>query len=347
MRLISKFIIVSIILLIFSQSALGSEMPHVTGLSQLTSDEFHEYDASWSPDHSQIVYIKDGNYKDEIWVMDSNGENQKEVYENYILSHPDWGQNGILFVSWDLQPRDRHPNLWVIDNDLTNPHRLTMNKSDMKYPSWNNDGSKILTLWRNNYQYEIYTMDSDGSNLNRMTFLKSDIESPAWSPDNSRIAFYYEGDLWVMNADATNLMNLTDDDYILTNPTWSPDGEWIIFVSDENGYKDIWIMRSNGSEKTILIDKPKDQIDPDWSQDGTKLLFTSYENNDGDIWVAELDFSIVEEEVVTPTPTTNRPILEDPEAKENIPRLIILFVVILFLVIIFVVRRTFKRPKRR
>lgn len=345
MRLISKFIIISILLVVFSQLAFGSEMPHVTGLSQLTSDEAHEYDASWSPDDSQIVYIKKGYYKDEIWVMDSKGRNQIEVYENYLLSDPDWGQSGILFVSWDLRPRDRHPNLWVIDNDLSNPQRLTMNKTDLKSPSWSNDGSKILTLWKNNYQYEIYTMDSDGLNLNRMTFLDKDVESPSWSPDNSKIAFSYDSDIWIMDADATNLMKLTDDPHNIINPTWSPDGEWIAFVSDENGDKDIWIMRSNGSEKTVMINSTKDQVDPYWSHDGARLLFTSYQDGDGDIWAAELDFNLMEE---TPTPTpTKTTVFEDDESKENIPRLVILAAAILLIGIIFKIRGVVKGSRRR
>lgn len=328
----------------FILTAQGSEMPHVTGVLQLTEHTAHEYDASWSSDDANIVYIRDGHYKDEVWIMDRDGTNQRELFQNFLLSHPDWGPGGIIVVAYDRQPRDTHPNIWIIENDLITARRLTMNKTDLKYPSWNSDSTKILCLWKNNYKYEIYTMDQDASNLNRLTFLQTDVNTPSWSPDNSKIAYSYEDDIWIMNADATDLFQLTNDDYNQLDPTWSPDGEWIAFTSDEDGDKDIWIMRSDGTEMTLLINRSKDQADPAWSHEGSKLLFTSYENENGDVWEATLDFKTVE--ILTPTPTETLKTM-DEEAKQNIPRLALLGAVIIILVVFFLVRRAVRRSRAK
>ena len=69
MSIIKTSIIFILTVLILVQSASGSELPQVTGLTQLTDDTANEYDASWSPDDTSIVYIVDGSTHKNLRIM--------------------------------------------------------------------------------------------------------------------------------------------------------------------------------------------------------------------------------------------------------------------------------------
>ncbi|MCL7414738.1 MAG: DPP IV N-terminal domain-containing protein [ANME-2 cluster archaeon] len=344
MRFIEKTIVLILILTVFAQSVAGDNVPQVTAQFQLTNSTAYEYDAAWSPDDSAIVYIMDGLYGYELWTMDMATLNPKMLLQSTaLLGQPDWGENGILYISDYSFKRDRHPNIWIYDLNEKKSWQLSFNKTDLQNPSWNNDSTKILYLRRVNYGYEIWTMNPDTYNNTLLTFFQTIVESPAWSPDNKKIAYSSDGDIWVMDEDASNIVQLTDDEYAQTDPTWSPDGNWIAYASDEQGDFDIYVMRPDGTDKSILINESRDQTDPDWSHGGNKLLYTSYQDLNKDIWAAVLYM----EPAPTPTPVQlQTQIVVDEETKENISRLTIIGAVLAVLIMLFVLLKIIKGMKR-
>ncbi len=346
MRQIKLSFILIITLLCFVPFATAAELPRVTALFQLTNSTAYEYDATWSPDDSRIVYVVDGMYGSELWVMDVDGSNKDIFFQKNRLEQPDWGRGGILFIAEDPHPRDPHQNIWIINNNLTDPRRLTYNKTELKYPSWNSNGTKILCLWKNNYNYEIWIMEPDTSNITRLTFYQTEVDTPAWSPDSSRIVYSFQGDLWVMNADGSNNIQLTNDSYEQLDPAWSPCGKWIAYSSDENGDFDICIIRPDGTDNTTLIRESRPQKQPDWSHDGTKLAYTTYQDLNLDVWAAAI--YIEPEKATTPTPTPlQTQIVIDDDTKSNISRLMILGGVIVILVVLVFIRKIIKGMRKR
>jgi len=334
-------------ILVLAHSAAGSEMPEVTEIHQLTSALSNEYDATWSPDDSKIVYITDDSSHSRLQIMDTNGMNTKESFYKSEISQPDWGPGGILYIAENNDPRIPYLSIYVINNALTDASQVTQ-QIKAKNPTWNNDGTKILFLREVNYNDEIWTIDPDGSNAISLTDFGISIKSPSWSHDSTKIAYSADENIWVMNADGTNWVQLTDDGFKQTDPTWSQDGEWIAFISNENGYDDIWVIRSDGSEKAVLISESRILAHPDWSHDGSKLLYTSYENRIGDIWAADTIFPITPAPTLEPVPT--QAVME--EEKTNILRLVILGVVALLIMVfglLFVLKfkGVLKRPQKK
>lgn len=193
------------------------------GLTKLISDSGEDRDVTWSPDGKQVAFASnrdpDGRWR--IWVMNSDGSNQRRLTDIHDTSNPNF-------------------------------------YSDMT-PSWSPDGTKILFTgardfngMRNCYVVncsEIFVMNADGSNDHAITNDPNRggiYSSPKWSPDGTRIvtslALGTIADvrnsidrgraILVMNADGSNQTNISNrgkydfnsGEYAFfdVNPDWQP-----------------------------------------------------------------------------------------------------------------------------
>ena len=90
---------------------------------------------SWSPDSSQIAFPsnRDGNH--EIYVMDVNGRNQRNLTRSASdESSPAWSPDGqwIAFI----RAIDLNQDIFIITTDGTNATNLTRSPSQDWDPAW-------------------------------------------------------------------------------------------------------------------------------------------------------------------------------------------------------------------
>jgi dipeptidyl aminopeptidase/acylaminoacyl peptidase len=89
-----------------------------------------------APQKAQIAFYsdRDGNY--EIYVMDADGNNQRNLTNNPAAGDlgPAWSPDGkkIVFTS----DRDGNNEIYVMDADANNPRRLTNNPAVDDMPRW-------------------------------------------------------------------------------------------------------------------------------------------------------------------------------------------------------------------
>ncbi|MDP2654806.1 MAG: DPP IV N-terminal domain-containing protein [Candidatus Omnitrophota bacterium] len=90
-------------------------------LRQLTEFRGRDYSPAFSPDGSRIAFVTglagaDGKENLEIYVMDSDGKNEKRVTTNLgIDRHVGWSPDGRFLVFASNQPRSTVERLWVAD----------------------------------------------------------------------------------------------------------------------------------------------------------------------------------------------------------------------------------------
>ena len=221
---------------------------------------------------------RDGN--SEIYVMDSDGRNQRRVTVDPAADFlPAWSPDGkkIAFVSNRTDRNNRIKQIWVIDADGKNPIRLTDGLGDSN-PDWSPDGKKIvydahLDLEEHDLAHDgITVMDADGKDKRQLTLEGA---HPSWSPDGRRIVFISGRNgkvnhIYVMDADGRNRIQLTHDFVHKRFPSWSPDERSIAYVTNQG----IWVMDSDGENQRLLTKKNGDNH-PSWSPDSESIAFRS------------------------------------------------------------------------
>jgi Tol biopolymer transport system component len=255
-------------------------------LTRLTANDEADFDPSWSPDGSQIVFRSQRDGNDEIFVMNADGSRPRNITHDPGTDWgPEWSADGrwIAFNSGRESSRDLHG--FVVDP--RGNHLRSLGDLFVEYPSWSPDGRRIAFMSQTfevaGGNYEIFVMNADGSGVTRLTNFLGDDGWPAWSPDGTRIAFTsirddcryskatdcetiddlgeYHG-LYVMNPDGSNLTRVSK--VFGQFPVWSPDGEYIAFTPAPEG---IYVMRPDGSDLTLIPTEglPAEPEMPDWT----------------------------------------------------------------------------------
>ncbi len=253
-------------------------------------------------DNGTIAFASERDGNEEIYVMDSDGGNQRNVTCNPASDFsPAWSLDGkkIAFSS----SRDGNEEIYVMDSDGYNVERLTYNLDWDMNPAWSPDGKKIAFSSIRDNEWDIYVMNiEEGTTKNLTKASESNLQPhpsylrPTWSPDGKKIAFEVfkiYPDIYVMDSDGSNPRNVTDYPIWDSQPAWSPDGKKIAFVSLRDGNYEVYVIDVDGLGVKKLTDDPALDERPAWSPDGKKIAFVSTRDGNCDIYVMNYDGSEV------------------------------------------------------
>jgi Tol biopolymer transport system component len=219
---------------------------------RLTSRPGPEFDPSWSPDGSRIVYRDSRrgiNANDELYVMNSDGSEQRNITHSLENEwSPSWSPDGklIAFFSGDL---------YVIRPDGSGKRRIT--KVEGEYPAWSPDGSRLAFMSAepnargSDPNYDVFVVNRDGTGLRQLTDWPGEDGWPTWSPDGKSIAFttthkVFRGGraVWAMRADGSGKHLIAFGEF----PVWSPYGGVIMFSTSGGANGDhLRVVRPNGT----------------------------------------------------------------------------------------------------
>ncbi len=104
--------------------------------TMLTNYTGTEYDPVFSPDGQSLAFVANHTGNDEIWVMNLDGSNQRQLTYNEWQwdKHPSFSPDGqrIAFYSNRSGPRQ----IWVMNLDGSTPVNLSNNQTDAWDPIW-------------------------------------------------------------------------------------------------------------------------------------------------------------------------------------------------------------------
>ncbi len=216
--------------------------------------------ALWSPDGKQLLYVRDAG----------------------VLRSPDGAQ------VWSLQ------DLWVVNGDGTNPHRLIENASN---PAWSKDGRSIYytafvprDLQRGTNNLDIYVANADGSDkrllsqghaiagLFRMQALPND--QLAYLKDRHHPAIL---DAKTQRITCELPAIVFRDAASPDNFLFSPDGSRLLYALSGQ----MWLANADGTDAKLLpIAQTVFPPEPWWSFDGQHFAFSDINRQ---IWIGSAD----------------------------------------------------------
>ncbi len=202
--------------------------------TNLTLTSASDFWPSWSPDglNSSVTQI----------TFDSG----------FTHSQPAWSPAGtrIAFAS----DRDSAGlDIYLMDPDGANVHRLTSDPHDDAQPTWSPTGDRIAFVSNRSGNLDIYVMDTLGGAAVNLTNDGATDLAPDWSPDGARIAFHSDRDttgfaIWVMDTTGANAKRISPDNPDCELPDWAPDGLRIAYDCDG----DIWVSDSAGGNRVRI-----------------------------------------------------------------------------------------------
>lgn len=257
-------------------------------LKRLTGLEGQDSQPMWNPDGKQIIFVSSRTGSGDIWIMNNDGSNQKQLTKNIDGSkwNPAWSPDGKK-ISFVLIRTD-NVEIWTMNSDGGNQKELINNLNGNHEPMWSPDGKKI------SFQVvpleEFWIVNSDGNKEIPLTKIQGVIVSKVfWLPDGNRILYKNESNLfpynsiWTVDSNGSNRRRLTADNEDILDFSLSSDGKNIAYIIGE----DIWTMDSNGNNKKVLfINKKNDFISRSlsWSPDSRIISFI----RDNKIWTIKI-----------------------------------------------------------
>jgi len=191
-----------------------------------------DWDPSWSPDGSKLVWSSLRDLNLEIYAAD----NQPDAAPVRLTNHParDW------FASWSpdgtriafASDRAGNEDIYVMDADGANLRQLTDHPANDIFPVWSLDGEALLFVSERdtplgNGSLTLYLIDPDTDSPTPAPLGQTRFEGdPTYSADGREVVFMSNRDgdwsLYLMDADGANLRRLTDTTTDELFPVWRP-----------------------------------------------------------------------------------------------------------------------------
>ncbi len=250
----------------------------------------------------QIAFISDRNGNSELYVMDADGGNVRQVTHNDSLSietDPSWSPDGTQLLYSGIISSHMSWEIYTVNHDGSNLQPITNDEIYDFAPVWSPLGHEFAFISSRDQtspdNSDIYIMNIDGSNVRRMTTHSTRDMSPVWSPDGTSLLLVSERDgnfeIYSINLTGTDFRRLTTNTASDHSPEWSPNGEQIVFESNRDGNYEIYVMDADGSHQTRLTTTTTDNRNPTWSSDGSIITFERVIDGQTDIFNMNSDGS--------------------------------------------------------
>jgi Tol biopolymer transport system component/serine/threonine protein kinase len=241
---------------------------------------------TWTPD-GRIVYRSLAGGNPDIWIMDADGRNQKQLTDDVYVERSLSVTGDGRYIVFD-SARTGSVQIWRVDIDGSNLKQLTTGIG-ASWPQVSPDGKWVAYTSFGSSGFNIWKVSIDGGQPVLIT--DKFASQPAVSPDGKLIACYSRDQrtravnialLPFEGGDPVKLFDLPPPVRLYDAVSWTPDGRALTYVNGRGIVSNIWLQPVDGGQPRQLIDFHTDRIFSfSWSRDGKWLAISrGVVNND-------------------------------------------------------------------
>ena len=247
---------------------------------------------------SKIYFVSDRSGNKEIWVMDYDGSNQRQLtHLGSVSLSPRISPDGTRLAFSSLTKAGWDILMFSLDlNRLVSFPRFGGTNLS---PAWSPDGARLALSSSRGGNSQIYLCDVSGANLHRITSNKGPDVGPVWNRKTGAQIAFVSGDtglpqVYTIEADGTNQQRMTDQGYAVS-PSWSPNGQFLTLAwirkygPGEPGSSDIYLMDIASKQWVQLTHDGGHNDYPSWAPDGRHIVFQSSRSGKEEIWMMLAD----------------------------------------------------------
>jgi len=232
---------------------------------------------------TKIYFVSDRSGAKEIWSMDYDGANQRELtHYKSVSTMPTTSADGKLFAFTTYAQGNPKIMVYSADTDRRLPF-INPVSSAVETPEFTPDGSRIMFSASLEGWVQICVADANGGGMRRISHVRAIEVSPKINPKNANEVVFISGrggseQLWRMNMDGGDLEMLTNGQGYVANPAWSPNGQMVAFawtLGYEPGNYNIFVMDVASKKYVQLTHGSGRNENPWWAPDGVHLVFSS------------------------------------------------------------------------
>ena len=241
---------------------------------------------------TKIAYVRQDGRTKEIWVMDYDGQNARQItHDRSLALSPAWAPWGseISFTTF----KRGNPDLYLFDMTRGASYPFSTRPGLNTAPCYSPDGKWIACTLSRDGNAEIYLISRDAQTAKRLTRNTVIDTSPSFSPTGREIVFTSNRtgspQVFVMDVEGLNQRILTVEGSYNDSPQWSPKGDKICYAARHDGIFDVIVMDANGSNPIQITSNAGHNENPHWSGDGRKIVFSSSREGKRQVFMMNAD----------------------------------------------------------
>lgn len=222
----------------------------------------------------------------DLYVVNEDGSGLRRVTfdgDDYRERVARWSPDGSRIAFAALH--DGNFDIYTMDANGGDRHRITTDPARDDYPAWTNDGRILFTRGLFSSESSVWVVNADGSNPQRLNLPGPHALTAEMAPRGNRFAYATDASgLGVIHVATLSGTTVSNDVAITTpahdgggdqEPKWSPSGGDLVFLHDHgNVDNDIFVVHSDGSGLKQLTNTPnRAEFWVNWSSDGKDVLF--------------------------------------------------------------------------
>jgi len=246
---------------------------------------------------TKIYFVSNRTGHKEIWVMDPDGSNQRQISRfNSLSIMPAVSPDGtkIAFTSFARG----NPAIFILSTDTGRRLPFYNQVASMNAtPDFTPDGKQLLYSSTASGRAQIYSANIDGSNLRRISNTSALEVEPKVNPKTGTDLVFVSGrsgpqQIYRMNMDGADVQRLSNGEGEASNPCWHPNGQIMAFAWTRGfatGNFNIFVMDVASRNFNQLTYGAGRNENPTWAPDGRRLAFMSTRSGSEQIWTMLAD----------------------------------------------------------